>query len=74
MTPNTYRTSLDRTRATILNSVAKGATIRAKRSLQLVDRYNELRAALRSISPDAWHAYCASFDACPSHDGHDLFA
>jgi hypothetical protein len=63
---------LTRTASTITNHVATGATIRAQRSQELLDRYNTLRREAQAT--DAWRTYCAGINACPTHDGYDLFA
>ena len=50
------------------------------RGCELVDRYDDLRDALNGGSTiengysAAWRKYCADMGACPSHNGHDLFA
>jgi len=47
-----------------------------KRGLELVDRYNDLKAQIVEVggysNPD-WRAYCARIGADVSHNGYDLF-
>ncbi len=48
-----------------------------KRSLVLIDRYNDLKQALINnggTGNPAWVSYCATSEASPQHDGYDLFA
>ena len=63
-----------KTRNSIKVFTEKGGTLRYRRGQELVDRYNELRAKVRSMDLSSWKAYCEQFGADTSHDGYDLFA
>lgn len=68
---------IERTRQTIRRFIAR-TRYRAipKRGLELVDRYNDLKAQIVEVggysNPD-WRAYCARIGADVSHNGYDLF-
>ena len=68
---------IEKTLQTIHNFTARTA-YRAipKRGLELVDRYNDLKAQIVAVggykNPD-WQAYCARIGADPSHNGYDFF-
>jgi hypothetical protein len=55
---------------------ARGGNYGTKRAMELIDRYNDQKAAVLGDSGwnAAWLAYCAALDAHPSHNGYDLFA
>jgi len=68
---------LSRTTATIHNFLHRtpGATLNDRALATLVDRYQDLRAALNPAGySQAWLDYCASIGADRSHDGYDLLA
>jgi len=65
---------LARTFQSILNHVKRGGTIKSQRGSQLVDRYNELKAAMIHNDHDRWLAFCNMQKAAFDHDGYDLFA
>jgi len=65
-----------KTLATIEAYRRRGGNWGTQRALELVDRYNDQKAAV--LAGGGWNRdwldYCASEDAHPSHDGYDLFA
>lgn len=64
---------LNRTFKAIQNHTSKGGTIRSKRGIELVDRYNDLKRNAQD-EPKVWIAFCNSINAAFDHDGYDLFA
>ena len=47
-----------------------------KRSLQLIDRYDDIKAALvgsEGLSNSVWREHCERIGADPTHNGYDLF-
>lgn len=64
---------LRKTAQSLANHVARGNTAHGSRSLDLIDRYNDLRAeAIKAGS--TWEDYCKSKGFDPSHDAYDFFA
>jgi len=54
--------------------VRRGNTINGQRSIELLDRYQEIREVLRDKHFKAWKDFCDKNHADYSHDGYDLFA
>lgn len=68
---------LAKTRNTINAFIARGGNYGTQRAMELIDRYNDLKASVVKVggySNPEWRAYCESIKADVSHDGYDLFA
>jgi hypothetical protein len=80
MTDQQIVAKLEKTLASINAFIGRGGSLGRNGNLNyrghdLLRRYNDLRALLcgdRGYTP-AWTAYCASINACRTHDGYDLF-
>lgn len=56
----------------IRSHIQRGGTLKATRSVTLIDRYNTLRAEGQHTG--AWRIFCETVNADTSHNGYDLFA
>lgn len=80
MTDQQIVAKLEKTLASINAFIDRGGSLGRNgninhRGRDLANRYNDLRGLLcgdRGYS-EAWVAYCASINACPSHNGYDNF-
>lgn len=84
MTNEKIVAKLHKTRASIVAHIARGAALSLNngepnyRSCELVDRYNDLKAAIvgdyAAKHCTDWVAFCKVYGSCESHSGYDLFA
>ena len=65
---------LIKTQKSINAHVMRGNQITGQRSLELLDRYQDLREELRTQDIKAWKAFCDTTHADYQHDCYDLFA
>jgi hypothetical protein len=65
---------LIKTQKSINAHVMRGNQITGQRSLDLLDRYQDIRGVLRNQHFEAWKAFCDTTHADYQHDGYDLFA
>jgi hypothetical protein len=77
MAKQTVIEKLQKTRASIIAQQQRGVGWGTRACLDLVDRYNDLKAKATEVggySNPEWKAYCAKNGADASHDGYDLWA
>jgi hypothetical protein len=65
---------IGRTYTSIVNLMNRGGSLNSKRGQLLADRYNDLKSELTHGGRELWEAHCRGINACPTHNGYDLFA
>jgi|APSaa5957512535_1039671.scaffolds.fasta_scaffold02127_2 hypothetical protein len=65
---------LEKTRKSIVAHANRGYMNTGQRSLDLIDRYDEITDAIKEMDKNAWIAWNKKNGSHPDHDGHDLFA
>ncbi|AXQ68478.1 hypothetical protein HOT99_gp139 [Caulobacter phage CcrBL10] len=68
---------LDKTYKSIQAQQQRGVNWGTKACLELVDRYNDLKAQATRVgghSNPEWKAYCERHGSSVAHDGYDLWA
>ena len=62
---------LYKTRRTISNHVGRGNRVNNNRSLDLIDRYTQLKD---SVTREQWETYCDTYNLDYEHTAYDFFA